>query len=426
MAAGVRVLRIDGAGQGGGDPPARLGARAQHVALLEGRLVDQREAVAALGQGEREAGAADDLVARDRRRRRADADGDTAAPTGQRRREPLEPGEHDVDHVRGDRQRELVAADPVGAAAEVPQHRGELAQALVAGVVAVQVVGLVEPDEVDEQDRGLGSLEVLGQVLVERAVVAELGQAVGARPFGEPGQLAGPARGLGPAVQDDHAAAEQDQEEAGAAAEQGVHDHLVLGRLELVERRRVLAWAVARRPTRSRPACAGTWPRSAPSRAGCAGRGPGGGDPDGGLGSRSSVRWSARTVRTRATSAGVPSLLRAAGTPRRAGRGAREARRVVVCRQPVRGDRGALGDDRPLQRVVAGDRGLLGPDVGDPVVRPDGRPGAGARQRQHDQRETRRGQPPGEPAAEACGRGTARSGRARDMFVLHRHEVPLR
>ena len=119
-----------------------------------------------------------------------DVDADAADREGvlERRAQP-QPGGARRRLVAGlEDDRELVAAEPcerVVVAQQLLQARADLAQHLVAGVVAERVVELLEAVEVDQQQRQLGV--VLGprdrgvQRVDEVAAVPEAGEAVGAR-----------------------------------------------------------------------------------------------------------------------------------------------------------------------------------------------------------------------------------------------------
>ncbi len=84
---------------------------------------------------------------------------------------------------------ELVAADPVrgvGRAHRRAEAFADRADALVAGLVAERVVDLLQPVEIEhhEAEAGAGARaarDLALEILVERTVVAEAGEAVGER-----------------------------------------------------------------------------------------------------------------------------------------------------------------------------------------------------------------------------------------------------
>ncbi len=105
------------------------------------------------------------------------------------------------------RDRELVAADAIGAVAGAlgrADGLGERLQALVAGLVAAGVVDRLEVVEVDqhERERRVGAadaLELAREVFVERAVVAQAGERVRDGDLRQPGRARrrAPRRGGG-------------------------------------------------------------------------------------------------------------------------------------------------------------------------------------------------------------------------------------
>ena len=120
-----------------------------------------------------------------------DVDADAADGEGvlERRAQP-QPGGARRRLVAGlEDDRELVAAEArerVVVAQELLQARADLAQDLVAGVVAERVVELLEAVEVDQQQRELAVARGRGgdrrvQRVDEMAAVAEPGEVVGAR-----------------------------------------------------------------------------------------------------------------------------------------------------------------------------------------------------------------------------------------------------
>ncbi len=121
----------------------------------------------------------------------------------------------------GQRDRELVAADAVGAVARALGRADRLRkrlQALVAGLVAVLVVDGLEVVEVDEHERerrrgAADALELAREVLVERAVVAQPGERVGDGDLRQALEL-GRARRVEPAPE-----AQDDQRERGEQRE---------------------------------------------------------------------------------------------------------------------------------------------------------------------------------------------------------------
>ena len=90
----------------------------------------------------------------------------------------------------GEQQRELVAAEAerAVAGAALPQQRGELAQQAVAVLVAVAVVLELEVVDVEQRERhrravARGLADGARELVLERAVVVEVGEPVAARPL---------------------------------------------------------------------------------------------------------------------------------------------------------------------------------------------------------------------------------------------------
>jgi len=107
-------------------------------------------------------------------------------------------GANRADHSAARQERhEFVAAGPVDGAPTpdlVADARGDRFNVLVARLMALDVVDLLEAVEVEREQRerrpaGVALLDRLGEVILERAVVPESGEAVGARDVREPFDL---------------------------------------------------------------------------------------------------------------------------------------------------------------------------------------------------------------------------------------------
>jgi hypothetical protein len=248
VAVGVGVLGVDRARQCGGQRVgvALLGdlvGRGQR--RLQRLVVEQAAAVAALCLDQRQVGAADQAVAAERRA----GLGNAAAGRGRPR---LGGGGHgglqvldEIERVDGAAlvhdQRELVAADPVGAGAGagLTQRGTDRSDALVPGLVAVGIVRLLEPVQVEQRQRQLGAglggvVEVALQVLLEGAVVAEAGQAVGECGALQPLQLALPDP-LQPFAVSHGRRGRGQQQDAERDGEDGDGDHHTLAAARLRE-----------------------------------------------------------------------------------------------------------------------------------------------------------------------------------------------
>ena len=172
------------------EPLAAVVVAADHVDLVAGAhalglvhrdvgALQQAHGVAGVGGEQRDADAGVDV----------DADAADGEGVLERRAQPQPGGARRRLVARLEDDRELVAAEArerVVVAQELLQARADLAQHLVAGVVAERVVELLEAVEVDQQQRQLAVALGRGrdrgvQRVDEVAAVAEAGEVVGAR-----------------------------------------------------------------------------------------------------------------------------------------------------------------------------------------------------------------------------------------------------
>src|ERR687888_184430 len=163
-------------------------ARARLAVVREG---DRRVLARALRGDEREVGLADELLLRGRIGRKGRDSRGQRGPDEVLRGGAADPV-RELDAGRGlavDDDGELVAADAerlLPGAALLGQRARELAQDAIAGRVALVVVQALEVVEVEEEERDVararvGALERGVEVLLEGAVVAELGERVAPR-----------------------------------------------------------------------------------------------------------------------------------------------------------------------------------------------------------------------------------------------------
>jgi hypothetical protein len=196
VVARARVLRVDGAGQSGGEGMrvAPCGERVDAVTGAEVGGEDERAAAGALGRLQRQVGAAEELLGRGLRGLR-DPGRRRHAGAVRERPEALLERVHEAERRQRralvHHERELVAADAEGGAVGATERRGERADERVPGLVAGAVVDLLQAVEVEEDEAAAN--DVAAEMLLERPVVAEAGEVVGERCLGEPGELLPPS-----------------------------------------------------------------------------------------------------------------------------------------------------------------------------------------------------------------------------------------